>query len=76
MKEYQEIRDTSPLGLKMLNDQLRLLWFKTKNTTTKDVRGRIDANKLIVGSGTEFEQGEVYTWEKYQDMTWQEVINS
>lgn len=38
MKEYQEIRDTSPLGLKMLNDQLRLLWFRVKNTTTKDIR--------------------------------------
>jgi hypothetical protein len=52
MKEYQEIRDTSPLGLKMLNDQLRLLWFKAKNTTTKDIRnGAVTLNKLASDVG-------------------------
>lgn len=38
MREYQEIRDTSPLSLKLLNDQLRLLWYRVKNITTKDIR--------------------------------------
>src|SRR5690554_1110527 len=52
MKEYQEIRDTSPLGLKMLNDQLRLLWFKAKNTTTRDIRnGAVTLNKLASDVG-------------------------
>jgi hypothetical protein len=52
MKEYQEIRDTSPLGLKILNDQLRLLWFKAKNTTTKDIRnGAVTLNKLASDVG-------------------------
>ena len=51
MKEYQEIRDTSPLGLKMLNDQLRLLWFKTKNTNTKDIRdGAVTGEKIQIES--------------------------
>ena len=40
MKEYQEIRDTSPLGLKMLNDQLRALHFRMKNVIGKDIRNK------------------------------------
>jgi hypothetical protein len=52
LKEYQEIRDTSPLGLKMLNDQLRLLWFRVKNTTTRDIRnGAVTLNKLASDVG-------------------------
>lgn len=65
MRDYEEIRDTSPLSLKKLNDQFRLLWFKTKNITGKDIRvnsieakhiaaeaieaKHIKANELVVG---------------------------
>lgn len=45
MKEYQVIRDTSPLSLKVLNDQLRFLWWRVKNITDKDIRN-ISANKI------------------------------
>ena len=47
MFEFQEIIDTSPLGIKRLNDQLRELWNKAKNVTSKDIRsGAVTEDKL------------------------------
>lgn len=53
MRDYEEIRNfTDPLSLKKLNDQLRLLWYKTKNITGKDIRyDTLSADKLIVSTG-------------------------
>lgn len=51
MRDYEEIRNfTDPLSLKKLNDQLRLLWFKTKSITGKDIRfDTISADQIVVG---------------------------
>ena len=47
MFEFQEIIDTSSLGIKRLNDQLRQLWNKAKNVTSKDIRDdAIDLTKI------------------------------
>ena len=54
MFEFQEIIDTSPLGIKRLNDQLRQLWNKAKNVTSKDIRSgdvtgeKISADVMVV----------------------------
>jgi len=51
MRDFEEIRDTEPLSLKKLNDQLRQLWFRAKNVTGKDIRfNTISADQLIVGT--------------------------
>lgn len=42
------------------------------NQSAEEVQ--INANRLKIGTGTTFEQGEIYTWEKYIGMTWNEVI--
>lgn len=47
MKEYQIIRDTSPLSLKTLNDQLMLLWNKVKNIDGRDIRQNAIEGKHI-----------------------------
>lgn len=51
MRDYEEIRNfQDPLSLKKLNDQLRLLWFKNKNVTGKDIRfDTISADQIVVG---------------------------
>lgn len=36
---------------------------------------KINANRLVIGAGTSFENSVDYTWEQYADMTWQQVIN-
>ena len=47
MFEFQEIIDTSPLGIKRLNDQLRQLWNKSRNMDTKDIRnGAVTGDKI------------------------------
>ena len=47
MFEFQEIIDTTPLSIKRLNDQLRQLWNKAKNVTSKDIRDNaIDLTKI------------------------------
>ena len=33
----------------------------------------IEANKVTIGTGTNFERGETYTWEKYAGKTWVEI---
>lgn len=49
MLDFQEIRDTSPLGLKSLNDQLRLLWVKSKDGRVKDLNAEV-GEKLNISS--------------------------
>ncbi|NMB43867.1 MAG: hypothetical protein GX995_07030 [Clostridiales bacterium] len=34
----------------------------------------IEANRVRIGTGTNFERGEVYTWENYVGKTWNEMI--
>lgn len=43
------------------------------NQSAEEVQ--INANRLKIGAGTTFEQGEIYTWERYKGKTWQQVIN-
>ncbi len=63
MRDFEEIRDTSPLGLKKLNDQLRQLWFKTKNATGKDIRfDTIEAGSLIVGNNVSMGPDAYISW--------------
>lgn len=58
MREFQEIIDTTPLSLARLNDQLRLLWDKSRNITGKDIRfNTISANQIVVGENASFSQG-------------------
>lgn len=53
MIDFEEIRDTSPLSLKKLNDQMRMLWFKTKNITSKDIRVNAIESKHIQAGAIE-----------------------
>ena len=44
------------------------------NQSAEEVQ--INANRLKIGTGTTFEQGEIYTWQKYVGKTWSQVISS
>lgn len=35
---------------------------------------RVDATKVTIGMGTDFENGEIYTWERYIGKTWMEIM--
>jgi hypothetical protein len=37
---------------------------------------QINANRVKIGAGTTFQQGEIYTWQKYVGKTWNQVISS
>ncbi len=64
MRDYEFIRDlTDPLGVKKLNDQLQMLWNKTKNTTGKDIRfDTIEAGSLIVGNNVSMGPDAYISW--------------
>lgn len=52
MKDFEEIRDTEPLSLKKLNDQIRALWHKTKNINIRDTKlYGADGKPILNGSG-------------------------
>ena len=44
------------------------------NQTAEQVQ--INANRVKIGTGTTFQQGEIYTWQKYVGKTWSQVISS
>lgn len=41
MASFEPIKDTSPSSLRKLNDQLRFLFFATRNIRTKDIRPEV-----------------------------------
>lgn len=53
MRNFERIRDTSPLSLKSLTSQLQMLFFRVRNITGKDIReNEITIGHVVDGFGT------------------------